>query len=194
MEPLGWLVVVLLVVVSTGLVVSRDWRKHLVFLALQYVGMFILLRAHWPLTMSAAKLITGWMAVAVIGMTQARLNTPAAMEASWPQGRAFRLLTSLLVILLVLTIAPRLSDFLPGITAPDVIGGLLLVGLGLLHLGITVQPSRVVTGILTVYCGFEIVYASVENSIVVAGLLSVITLGLALLGAYFLIGQTGDAA
>lgn len=194
MNVIIWAVVAGMAVSSIGLVLSRDWRKHLIFLTVQYLGMFVLLREHWPLTMSAAKLITGWMAVAVIGMTQSRLRAPDAPDVSWPQGRTFRLLTSALVVLVVFALAPRLSTFLPGITTPEVIGGLLLVGMGLLHLGITVQPLRVIIGILTVLCGFETVYASVENSIVVAGMLSAITLGLVLLGAYLLNAETGDRA
>ncbi len=194
METITWLVVGALAVASVGLVVSRDWRKHLIFLAVQYLGMFILLREHWPLTMSAAKLVTGWMAVAVIGMTQTRLDDSGAEEAAWPQGRTFRLITAALVIFVVLALGPRLAAILPGITQPEVIGGLLLVGLGLLHLGITIRPLRVIIGLLTVLCGFETVYASVENSIVVAGLLSAINLGLVLLGAYMLDSETGARA
>jgi len=56
----------------------------------------------------------------------------------------------------------------------------------MLELGITVQPLRVTIGLLTVFCGFEILYASIENSILVAALLSVINLGLALVGAYLI--------
>jgi hypothetical protein len=44
----------------------------------------------------------------------------------------------------------------------------------------------VTIGLLTVLCGFEILYASIENSILVAALLSVINLGLALVGAYLI--------
>lgn len=194
MEAVIWFVVGALAVSSVGLVVSRDWRKHLIFLAVQYLGMFILLREHWPLTMSAAKLVTGWMSVAVIGMTQTRLDDSRAQDTAWPQGSIFRLITAALIILVALTLAPRLAAVLPGITQPEVIGGLLLVGLGLLHLGITIRPLRVIIGLLTVLCGFEIVYASVENSIVVAGLLSAINLGLVLLGAYMLHSETGGKA
>ena len=68
----------------------------------------------------------------------------------------------------------------------------------MLELGITVQPLRVTIGLLTVLCGFEILYASIENSILVAALLSVINLGLALVGAYLInadqsIHQTEEA-
>lgn len=39
-------------------------------------------------------------------------------------------------------------------------------------------------GLLTTISGFELMYAAVENSVLVAGLLAVVTLGLALVGAY----------
>jgi hypothetical protein len=41
-------------------------------------------------------------------------------------------------------------------------------------------------GLLTVVTGFEVLYAAVEASILVAGMLSVVILGLALVGAYLL--------
>jgi hypothetical protein len=41
-------------------------------------------------------------------------------------------------------------------------------------------------GLLTVLSGFELVYAALETSILIAGLQAVITLGLALVGAYLL--------
>jgi hypothetical protein len=56
--------------------------------------------------------------------------------------------------------------------------------MGLLHLGISAQPFRVVLGLLTVLAGFEILYAAVESSTLVAALLSAINLSLALAGAY----------
>jgi len=175
-----------MLVTSIGLVISRDWRKHVAFMALQYIAMFLLLRDHWPFTMAAAKLITGWMAIAAIGMSQVRLDEAMRIDTSWPEGRTFRYLTSALVVLAVFAVTPQLSTFLPGISQSEVFGGGLLIGMGLLQLGITIQPLRVILGLLTVLCGFEIMYATVENSIVVAALLSAVNLGLALLGAYLL--------
>jgi hypothetical protein len=62
----------------------------------------------------------------------------------------------------------------------------LLVGLGLLHLGITSDSFQVIIGLLTVLAGFEIMYAAVESSALVTALLAVVNLGLALAGAYFM--------
>jgi hypothetical protein len=65
-------------------------------------------------------------------------------------------------------------------------GSMLLMGMGLLYLGITAQPLRIVTGLLTLLAGFEILYAAVENAALVAALLAVVNLGLALAGAYLI--------
>lgn len=183
---LAWAAVALILATSTGLLISRDWRWSLGLLAVQYLALFILVDVHWPTGMAAAKLVTGWMAVAVLGISRIGLAEDAQGEASWPQSRLFRLLAAALVVMLALAVTPRVPVLLPGIELPAVAGGMLLLGIGLLHLGITAQPLRVITGLLTVLAGFEVLYASVEGSILVAALLAGVTLGLALVGAYLL--------
>jgi len=185
---LAWTAVVILLATSTGLLISRDWRWSMGLLAVQYLGLFILVDVHWPTGMAAAKLVTGWMAIAVLGISRISLpgEITAEEEGSWPQSRLFRLLAAALVVMLALAATPRVPVLLPGINLPEVAGGLLLIGMGLLHLGITAMPLRVITGLLTVLGGFEILYASVEGSILVAALLAGVTLGLALVGAYLL--------
>jgi hypothetical protein len=185
-EQFLWVAVFIVLGASIGLLLVRDWRISLAILSFQYVGMFLLVNSHWPLGMSTAKLITGWMAAAILGMTQSGSPNFPHQEGSWPEGRAFRLFIAALVIIAVASFAPSLLTWLPGISLPVAYGGLILIGMGLLELGITVQPLRVTIGLLTVLCGFEILYASIENSILVAALLSVINLGLALVGAYLI--------
>jgi hypothetical protein len=75
---------------------------------------------------------------------------------------------------------------------PVTAGSLLLIGMGLLHLGITSYILRVVIGLMTVISGFEILYSAVEGSVLVAGLLALINLGLALVGAYLLIADNSQ--
>lgn len=182
-----WLAVLLLMITSSGLLVSREWRWSVALLAIQYFAAFLLILTHWPLTLAGAQLVAGWMAAAVLGMTQVNLKNDSATEISWPQGRSFRLFAALLVQLVILASINNLSAWLPQAGMPVIAGSFLLVGLGLLHLGMTAHPLRVVSGLLTVLLGFETLFAVVENSILVTGLLVVITLGLALAGAYLLV-------
>ena len=195
LATLLWIVALLLAATSAGLLLSRDWRWSLGLLAVQYFAAFWLLFSHWPLTMSAAKLVTGWMAAAVLGMTQLNVKDDLADETSWPEGRLFRVFAVGLFLVVVSTAAESLTVWLPDAGLPAIWGSLVLISLGLLHLGMTLHPLRVILGLLTILLGFEILYSTVENSILVAGLLAVVTLGLALTGSYLLIlNATDDSA
>ena len=60
--------VVLVVITSVILLISQDWRMSISALAVQYVGVFVLVALDWPLEMAVSKLIAGWIAGAVLGM------------------------------------------------------------------------------------------------------------------------------
>jgi hypothetical protein len=79
-----------------------------------------------------------------------------------------------------------LTEIIPGIGLPASAASLTLISMGLLNLGITSQPLPVSLGLLMILAGFEILYAAVEGSVLVAGLLAAVSLGLALTGAYLL--------
>lgn len=181
-----WLAAIVLAVTSIGLLLSRDWRWNLGLLGGQYFAVFWLVLSHWSLTMSAAKLVTGWMAVAVLAMTQLEIKDEPVSEHSWPEGALFRAFAAGLVLITITSAAQQVNLWLPDASLPQVWGGLMLIGMGLLHLGLSVHPMRVTLGLLITLAGFEVLYASLENSILVSGLLAVITLGLALTGSYLL--------
>ena len=183
-ERLSFLAVIILVISSLYLLLSQNWRWSIVALAAQYLAVFWLVGLIWPLGLAAAKLVAGWMAGAVLGASE----PPISQVEDRYTGSAtfvFRLLVAILVWIVVLLAAPALVAGL-GIPAPVALGALLLIGMGLIHLGITTRPLRVLLGLLTVLAGFELIYAAVENSVMVAGLLAAVTLGLALVGAYLL--------
>ena len=190
MTIIAWIVAGLLLVTSVGILVSRDWRLGLGFLGLQYLGVFWLTSQHWPVSMAAIKVVTGWMAIATLGIT--RLNIKESGKESeqiLPEGRLFRMFTAGIVTVIIVTAAPTVEDIIPGIGMPVISGSLILMALGMLHLGMTVQPFRVILGLLTVLAGFEVLYAALESSILVAAMLSTVNLGLALVGAYLLSAQ-----
>jgi hypothetical protein len=182
---------------SLALVTSARWRWSLFALGLQYVGVFILSAQTWPLEMAAVKLVAGWMAAAVLGMAisesvSLRPGTGPAEERAWPSSRVFRLLAGGLVILAAYSLAPGVSAWLPGIPDYQAQGGIMLIGMGLLHLGLTTQPIRVATGLLTALSGFEIIYAAAETSALLAGLLAAVHLSLALVCTYLLLAASGE--
>jgi hypothetical protein len=191
MFALAWFAVGLLLVTSVGLLLARDWRWLVIFLSTQYFGMLILTLQHWPLGLSSVKVVAGWMSAAILGMTRSGLPREDRAERSniLPRGRLFRLFAAAMVLLIVASITPRVDGIMADAGFPVTSGSLLLVGMGLLQLGVANRIMRVTTGLMTVLSGFEILYATVENSVLVAGLLAVINLGVAMVGSYLMIAS-----
>jgi hypothetical protein len=186
MAYLDWLALTLILIASGGILLLRRWRWNIGFLAIQYLGVFWLVQTEWNIALAAVKLVAGWMVCAVLGI--AHLNNSKETDPSetfWSQGRLFRLAAIGMVTVVTFTGAIGLRTWLV-MAFPAAWGSLLLVGMGLLSLGISTQPFRVIVGLLTALSGFEVIYAAVESSALVTGLLVVINLGLALAGAYFL--------
>lgn len=186
----AWIAVVLLVITSTALLLVRDWRWSIVILAVQYLGMFVLILQHWPIGMASVKVVAGWMAAAILGMTRSGIaNEDIHAENFWPRGRLFRIFAAAIILLIVAVVTPSVDNIMADAGFPVTNGSLLLIGMGLLHLGITARILPVTIGLMTVLAGFEILYASVEGSVLVAALLAVINLGLALVGSYLMLAS-----
>jgi hypothetical protein len=183
--------VILLAATSLAILASHRWRWCLFALALQYVGVFALVTLSWPFALALVKVVAGWMAGLVLYIAVLNSSdTWLVEERTQPGSALFRMLAAGLVALVVASIAPRVARWMPGVEMEQVWGGLLLIGIGLLHLGLTAQPLRVVLGLLTVLSGFEILYAAVESATLVAGLLAGVNLGLALVGAYLMVAPS----
>jgi hypothetical protein len=180
-----WIAFPIGLITSTGLLLHRNWRWGIGLLAAQYLCVFWLTQGNWPVSMAATKLVTGWMVCAVLVIAQITTNKSKELEESWPQGRLFRLFSTGIIMTSTYALSIKASEWL-GVDFPISWGSLLLIGMGILQLGISANPFRVILGLLTTISGFEILYAAVESSTLVAAFLSVINLGLGLAGAYLL--------
>jgi hypothetical protein len=187
-EIVTWVSVVTVLASASVILVSRDWRVSLGALALQYLAAFWLVSQHLPFAMGSVKLITGWMVVAILGMTRLSLTQTEQSEpdAFYPRGAAFRLTLMGVVTLSAFGAAPRIEASIPGLGLPVIAGSLILIGAGVVQLGVTSDLLRVSLGLLTLFSGFEVIYAAVESAILVTGLLAAVNLGLGVLGSYLL--------
>lgn len=194
MSALAWFAVALITITSVGLLLARDWRWLIILLSAQYFGMLILTLQHWPLGMASVKVVAGWMSAAILGMTRSGLprEDRAEKSSSLPRGRLFHLFAAGIVLLIVPTITPRVDGIMADAGFAVISGGLLLIGMGLLHLGLSNHILHVTIGLMTALAGFEILYATVEGSILVAGLLAIVNLGLALAGSYLLLASNAE--
>lgn len=179
---LAYIGLFLLMVTSLEQLITENKRFSMIILGVQYLGMFLIIIQAWSLSLSTIKLIAGWMATAILSATLFSSDVPDEPPSQY-QGRVFRILIGVFIWIIAFTIAPGIRNWLP---LPNVIlwSGFILLGIGFLQMGINQKASRIVIGLLTTLSGFEILYAAVENSVLVAGFLALITLGIALIGGY----------
>lgn len=175
-----------LLATSLTLFLTRNWRWRIGALALQYLGVFALVMSSWPLELAAVKLLAGWMACTVLGFTRLGQEIDQPKPAGLPTGLAFRVLAAGLVVLVVFGVAPSLPAWAAPISLGQAWGAILLIGMGLLNIGLSSRILTSILGLLSIFAGFEILYAAVEASTLVAGLLATINLGIALVGAYLM--------
>ena len=205
LDVFGLIALLLVTITSVGLLITTDWRISTALLAIQYIGVFILVRMEWSLAMSAVKLVAGWISCTVLGMALLSLpqfkfrtekqnvtrlenggvNNP--IRTRLPLGRPFILLTAILVLLTTFSLAGIAQNWFEGTPFPVLLGGFILIGMGLLQLGFSEKQFPVILGLLTTLSGFEILYASIDSSALVAGLLAAANLGIALIGAYLIV-------
>jgi hypothetical protein len=179
--------VVLLAITSLFLLFVSDWRLSLAALGIQYVGVFVLVGLSWPLEMAVVKLVAGWIAAAVLGMELIRGSGEKLGEVKFQAGRQmFRMILAILVGMAILSLAPEAAKWMLRASYEQILAGLLLIGLGILHLGVSDQPFRVILGILTTTSGFEILYGTLDTSPILAGLIAVVNFGIALVGSRLL--------
>jgi hypothetical protein len=185
--PLAFLVLGLLAANSLALLLSRDWRRVLAALALQYLLAFVLITPSWPVDLAAVKLVAGWMATAILGLTLINLpEEPSEGEERFPRSAAFLTMGAGVVAVMVSGAAPALADWSRQFNLTQAWGGLFLIGIGVMQVGLGSSVFRSLVGLLILLSGFEIIYAAVELSILVAGLLAMLTLGVALIGSYLM--------
>lgn len=206
LEYLALPAVFLVAAASLLLLVIQEWRWSIFTLAVQFLGVFLLVTLSWPVLLAVVKLIAGWMAAALLAMSinvprpepaSPLIEAPASQKAPppppfWVSGSLFRLSVAVMVALVVMSLAARLSAFFPGVMLEVILGAFFLIGNGLLQLSFTSRPLPVFLGMLTLLAGFEALYAAIETSALVAGLLAVVNLGLAMVGAYLNLTHPGE--
>jgi hypothetical protein len=190
-NPITLGAVILVSLTSIYVLVGRNWRYCIGALAVQYIGVFLLVYASWPLEMAITKMVAGWMAGAILGIAMTNVpDTWSDSEKSIKFSPIFKILAVLILVLTITSLVRHTETWLSMVNISILWGSFILISLGLLQLSLTSHPLRVIIGILTFLSGFEIIYAAIETSTLVTGLLAGVNLGLALVGAFILIAPT----
>jgi hypothetical protein len=194
-----------LVVAAIALVVFTDWRLRLAALGVQYAAGALLLSEVVIVEVAAARLLVGTLVVAILALTAAQFNfgRPAPRPLGEPVGEApprrlevptgfpFRLMATLMFVIAALYLAGQPVTLLPGLVlVPSLqVASYLLMALGLLNLGLSEEPMRAGTGLLTLMMGFGLFFAGVDPSLAVIALQFGAEFGVALAVSYLTVLQ-----
>jgi hypothetical protein len=201
--PAAYLVLLTAVVV----IMAWDWRPALLGLAGQYlfagllfvdvldprlaiikvlVGLFVCL----ILYMTARQVNWGRLPVDVTSEEVARLEQERRIRIGpylLPTTMPFRIFLTLMMILVVVTLAQRPEYQLPFV--PESLRHITLAvyalgGLGLLGLGLTWEPLKAGMAVLMFLSGFELFYSALEQSVIMLASLAAVNLVVVLAIAY----------
>jgi hypothetical protein len=174
---------------SLILFIKKKWRWNILAMAAIYVSVFWMVLQVWPTGLAVVKLIAGWMAGAILG-SAVKEDSELLVEDNKVEQR-FKFVIVMIIWIFSFSIIQSLKTKLP---IPDSLlwGGVLLIIMGILQIGMSTRPVRIIFGLLTAFSGFEVLYAGVEQSVLVAGFLVIITLGIALVGVLFIQQEEGE--
>ena len=191
-ESFKLLAVILVSLTSLGSLLVSDWRITIGFLAVQYTAVFLLIGLEWPLALAITTLIAGWLSGAILGMAVVNLPRSSHSAGSLPISSQrlnplFNFLAAMLIYLMIVSLAPQIQKWLPLLSLEQSLAALTLLGLGMLRLALDSSPLSTAAALLSVLSGFEVIYATLSSAQFAVGALAVITLLIALAGAYLLL-------
>jgi hypothetical protein len=178
-------------IVAAGVNLTRRvWIVNAIALAIQYLAVFVLLCTVRPVSLAVVKLFVGWMVTLTLFLsliTDGELRKASGLP-KFSAGEIFRLLAGLFAAFFLAAFLPSLqSEVFPQTALPLLLAAFSLLVLGLFQASMISEPFYVIIGLLTFLLGVELLYASLELSILLEALFAGVNLGLALVGAFFVI-------
>lgn len=180
---------ILIVISAISSTILRNWKITLISLGLMYLGMAILLSISLPISVAIIKLLVGWMCCAVLAISCISVQYQEAFsEESLFSSLLFRVLAIALVGTVLLILIPIIQTLLTGnVSSMTLNACIILILIGLIQVAMTSESFFTITGLLTLFLGFDAFYSIVEVSTLLTGLLAVVNFGFVLIGSYFLI-------
>lgn len=195
-----WLEVLSLLIILISVLhnlISSDWKWVIGALALQYVGIFLYVLENLSFPMALVKLIAGWIGAAILSASLINLSNVTAIKINLADFREvkgkisfsaklLRILTACLVGIVIYPGVGYLTRVFTGLNELQAAATLSLCSIGLLIVSFRPNLFFIIIGLLTFLGGFEILYAALEPSVLINGMLAGVTLGIAFIGSYLL--------
>ncbi len=180
--------VFLLMAAGLFILMVQNFRLALAALAAQYLLVFLLVTSVLPSSLALVKLVVGWMITAQF-ISEVRLIGKEWENRIALSGNLLRGGILLFLWVVVYLALPLIQTWIP-VDRTVLLGGMILISCGLIQVGLSNQVLRISIGLLTLFSGFEVVYAALEPSVLVSGLLVLVNIGIGLAALFLVIRGT----
>lgn len=181
---------ILIFTAALFLLLISDSRKIILYaLGSVLLMAFVINVQFWPFTFALSKLITGTMAVVILHFSPVMPSPSVLGEGR--TGKVFRATALAFGLALIVFTVSVVSTFL-SINSEQILISLFMMVCGFIQLGISQNPYRVFLGLITVFLGFEIIYGSLERSLLINGMFAAVDLLIALVGSYLITNSFED--
>ena len=179
---LNTIIIIISVVVSGAILVLSDWRWRIACLAVVQLIGFILIVQIWPIALASVKLISGWMAVALMSATIASSGNEEHSEFQ-TAAKVFKLMLAAFSWVVIAASVDQLNAWLP-ISYTNLFVGLVFFFCGIFYISLISEINGIVVGLLIFLAGFDIIYSSLEGSALVTGIYGLIVILISLVSSY----------
>ena len=151
---------------------------------------------HWLPGLAIIKLAAGVMTCIILGLSIRGTPKPgSSSRVITLRDQIFKGLVGLIVMITVYSIAPKLSLLVKGLPESLMISSVMLLVFGILQLSMSSMALKIIVGLLTAISGFEILFSTLENSLLLTGLIAGVHLSLGMLGSYLVLrSESGEMA
>ncbi len=188
-DPWSTLALLGLIATASVLTLNTDRRVLLLGLLSQYVLVGLALIQIGLVQVAGAKVFIGLLVCLILYITIRAAVQGPLLQPLMREDRLFRGLGLTVVALAAYSIGGFTLPF--NVPLAAIIAATWLLSAGLLILLFAREPLRIGLGLLTFQTGFEILYATLDEALVVNTLLGVETLLLTLAIAYLIVARVG---
>lgn len=179
------LCLILVVAVCLIVVIRPGWRVLLTALLTFYFIQFVFLFYSTTTLFAVINLIIGWMAVGVLGYSSHKAGLPDEPNKN-KAGTTFRLLSEFFFILTGFALSITASYWLTNIPFMAIAAALILILTGIHLLNYFHQSWQVISSLMVFLAGFEIIYYTLESSLLVVILIGLVKMAFAFTGSYII--------
>jgi len=190
----------ILVLAALTLFLTADWRLLLTALLVEYIAVGLVLTRFLQPEVALAKILAGVLAVFMLYLAARRVQEAQpllwseppsrrllGLQISWGGGPLGLPLRLLVVLLVALGLVRLFGSYQFPLIATDVaFVACWLASLGVMGLVLSGDPLRVAPALLTILVAFDLVYASLEPNLAIAGFYAALILLAALAFSYLI--------